>query len=510
MICRAVLLCAVAALCCVVLLVPRQTDALTAEETCLGIPILSEAACQELGSYRYQDHSEDLRFQREHLAVDKETSVIYISQQIGEDTTAADLAGEVTTMLPGSRLYFAPDPMWQDLDRAVREGHTFRLLVTGPGSSHMAYDVVFTPLPVACIYGQYVFTNEDDRSVWSGRMVFCDPMGLTPEGTGLQTSHLQWHIRGKSSSIMPKKPWKLSLKYADGKNKDMNLLGLGADDDWLLNPMNMEDSNIRERLFMDLWNEMAMETDYNAAMSTGRYMELVVNGEYQGLYLLQRRVDDKYLELEDTAVLMKGTQSDDSLGYSRVSPQENQIPQEVLDSFLTEGDCSMLSLENFVDVSLFLQFFSAEDNCDVKNMFYLFEDSGTEYTVSMIPWDTDMSLGSRWESGEGFCYDYEGCLSAMVYRKEMEAMYQLHPRMYTLMQERWNDLRKDVLHLDNITGKMDSYLETLDASGAVARDQEKWGLFFEGEDTLSNLYRFVEERLSLLDNLFLENSLPQA
>ena len=73
---------------------------------------------------------------------------------------------------------------------------------------------------------------------------------------------------------------------------------MGADDDWILNSLTMDDTRIREKLFMDLWNLNVEKTDYNFKMSTGEFVEVVMNGKYYGLCLLQRRLDAKYLELE--------------------------------------------------------------------------------------------------------------------------------------------------------------------------------------------------------------------
>ena len=71
---------------------------------------------------------------------------------------------------------------------------------------------------------------------------------------------------------------------------------MGSDDDWILNPMSLDDFKVKENLLMTLWNELAQENDWDVRMSTGNYCEIVMNGRYRGLYLLQRRIDRKYLK----------------------------------------------------------------------------------------------------------------------------------------------------------------------------------------------------------------------
>lgn len=465
-------------------------------ETCLGIPILSEEEVSAFRTYRYQDHSEDLKFQGEHIAVDKTDSVIYISQEIGENTRAQDLIGSLTINLPGRELYFAPDSRWDDLSGAVRDGHGFRLLVSDHKNVHMAYDVVFTTLPVLYAYGNYAYKNEELKSVMAGKMVLCDPAQLDDSGGGIHTAHLQWNVRGQTSSTEPKKPWKLSLKNSEGKNKDENLLALGADDDWILNPMNMEDSNIREKLFMDLWNELAAETDHNYPMSRGEYVEVLINGEYCGLYLLQRRIDEKYLALDEDSILVKG---DQELRYELVSDvSDSVISSGMFDAYFFDGNYENLNKESFVDTSLFLQLFSSGDNFSYKNMYYIFEQAENGYSVHLTPWDTDLSMGAHW-TADGFQYDLHTGVLSTISRIELEAMYVLHPTILDDFRTRWFELRDNFITKEHLYSMMDSYQEVLDSSGAVARDQETWGLYYGGKDTIDNLYLFVDYRLQVLD-----------
>ena len=85
----------------------------------------------------------------------------------------------------------------------------------------------------------------------------------------------------------------------------MSLVGLGADDDWILNPMNLDDTKLKETLFMDLWNQRAEQVNWNENMSAGEYVEVVINQEYWGLFQLQRRIDGKFLSLGSQDILLK-------------------------------------------------------------------------------------------------------------------------------------------------------------------------------------------------------------
>ena len=464
----------------------------------LGVPVLETVDEREIKTYQYRDYSEHLTFRGEYVPVDQRHGTIYLSQNMDSLTGNGDINGKLSVDLPGRMLYFAPDEAWENIPEAIQNGHRFRLLITDRSGTYMQYDVIFTRLPVISMYGELLYKDTEGRNVLSGQLRVWDPDG------SVLSSRVQWHVRGKTSSGEDKKPWKLSLKNKEGKNRSENILGLGADDDWILNAMNMEDTDVREMLFMDLWNEVAADTAYNSSMSTGRYAELLINGEYHGLYLLQRRIDSNYLELSAKDVLVKGIREAEVTGYEQVSSYAGDERQrQLLEAFFTDSDYRMLSVPNFIDVNLFMQMFCARDNSTNKNMYYLFSGAENGYRISLIPWDTDMAFGIEWDpvSG-GFIYRYDNNLQRNVLRQEMGLMQQLYPDLHQQMSIRWKELRETVFSQEYIYEKIGKYCRLLDESGAPARDYEKWGFYYEGEDTVENLYRFIDGRLQYLDGYY--------
>ena len=49
------------------------------------------------------------------------------------------------------------------------------------------------------------------------------------------------------------------------------MVGLGSDDDWILYPMILDDTKLKEQLFIQLWNRWADQVDWNVPMSKGEY-----------------------------------------------------------------------------------------------------------------------------------------------------------------------------------------------------------------------------------------------
>jgi len=485
------------------LLFSRQTE----EITCMGVKILTQEEQAALGEYAYRDSSWELQYNGQRAAVDLGTSTVYIAQDIREDTKAEDLQGRLGTTSPFLQLSLAPDTAFEDLAAAVASGHVFKLNVSYGTNKYMQYDLVFTTLPVFRLDGEVIGETEKGRDIVQGDMCLWTPKDPEINSYSVKTSNALWHIRGGFSALLEKKPFKLELKKKTGTGKNLALAGLGADDDWILNPMNLDDTKLKERLFMGLWNRRAEQVSWNEKMSRGEYVEVVINQEYWGLCLLQRRVDRKFLNLRSEDILMKS--------FSNLSAPTVQTAYEIIHSGLTEEETyellqdfyygrsgDILNMDNFLDVNLVLQWSSAMDNIQ-KNMFFHLKKGEDGYQMHLLPWDTDMSWGVVWDEDVGdFDYDFEASRQNTVLRKEYAWMKQYHPDLDQQMAKRWFELREDLLTMENMTAILEQEQAILDTSGAQRRDQDRWGLYYQGEDSLENLYRSIEARLAWVDEYY--------
>lgn len=473
----------------------------------LGVRILSHREQTSLGNYVYRDLSRELQYNGQQIAVDLDRSTLFIPQDIREDTKAEDLKGSLRSVNPLLLLSFAPDEAFNDLTSAVENGHAFKLNVSYGFGRYMQYDLVFTTLPVLRIDGDYLTTNEQGRDVYKGSLCLWMPEDSDTGSYSMKTGNLQWHIRGGWSSHLDKTPFKLDLKKKTGTNQNMDLAGLGADDDWILNPMNLDDTKLKEKLFMGLWNQRADQVSWNEKMSDGEYVEVVINREYRGLFLLQRRIDGKLLNLGSEDVLLKSGQELESptlqTAYEIIhSGLTEEQTYQIVRGYHEETDPDILNMDNFLDVNLFLQCASAVDNWQ-KNMYFLLKNSKDGYSMHLLPWDTDMSWGTIWDKDIGhFGYDFEASRQNIALRMEYDWVKKYRPDLDRQMAIRWFQLRKELLTMETMTAILEQQQAVLDASGAQMRDQEKWGLFYEGQDSLENLYRSIEARLDWVDDYY--------
>jgi len=477
----------------------------------MGVRILSREQRDAYNRYQYEDLSRFLEFNGEPAAVDVDSSTIYISQDIGAGTQLADLPGSLTVTHKDYTLRFAQDDRFSDLAAAVEEGHRFSLLAAKGTDSYMEYQVVFTTLPVMRLDGYYSHINPELREVMLGDVCLWAANDPTTGRYSVKTSTTEWHVRGGTTASLAKKPWKLSLEKEYRKNNNVDFLGMGADDDWILNPMVVDDTKMKENLFMQLWNTLTEQSPWNHRMSTGEYVELIVNQSYQGIYLLQRRIDEKYLKLEEEDILMKGgayfrSQNLETAYEISKTPLSREQTFALMEGLYTGNDTSSLDLNNFLDVNLFLNFAIAADNSAHKNMYYLLQKETDGYRLSLLPWDTDMSWGVIWDDENGlFAYHYDEAMTKRVVRLEYSSVKRQVPELDTLMAQRWQAMRQSVLAEEHVLSLVDDMSTQLRRSGVLHREWDQWEPFFDGADTEQNLRKFLQERLLRLDLQFEED-----
>ena len=129
-------------------------------------------------------------------------------------------------------------------------------------------------------------------------------------------------LRGNSSLYFEQKRFTFETKDDDGKDLDVEILGMSADNDWVLLAPYNDISMMRDPFAFDLWNEMGHWAPHY------RYCEVVMNGHYIGVYILCEKIKQGKNRL-DIAKLKPNDNSGIELtgGYIvRIDPPEEDEP----------------------------------------------------------------------------------------------------------------------------------------------------------------------------------------
>ncbi len=332
---------------------------------------------------------------------------------------------------------------------------------------------------------------------------------------------LSIRLRGNTSRRYPKKSFRISILNEAGEKNKISIAGLRRDDDWILNPMYTDASKIREALAYSLWETMNSCGD--AARCSGMaFCEVILNGEYAGLYALQERMDRKQVQADkgtgilykvDTNVrpeqeklLVNGkeeTCAGMELVFSGSEVDEPWLPAADYIALLegAEGPCTArLSLQNAVEFTLWAVLTQARD-CHYKNQFLHCVWEKEEYVMYRIPWDVNHTFGDYW-SGSAEKENY------MAYSLAFPAVDDAgvvllgggDSAFIQALVNRWTELRAGPIQEEDLLEKANLQFQKL--YPAILRDHEKWPESGMGEGNAANIRDieyFLRENLRAMD-----------
>ena len=96
------------------------------------------------------------------------------------------------------------------------------------------------------------------------------------------------NIRGRSSREFDKKSYRITLIHEDGINNNQPVMGMDAHHEWVLHGPFLDKSLIRNYMMYNIAGE-CMEYAPNV-----RFCEVVIDGSYQGLYLMTESIANGY------------------------------------------------------------------------------------------------------------------------------------------------------------------------------------------------------------------------
>ncbi len=94
-------------------------------------------------------------------------------------------------------------------------------------------------------------------------------------------------IRGNYSATWPKPGYAVELQDDAGMDRDLPLVGLPPDSDWVFFSGWAEGSALRNPLSHSLYRSLVAGFPWN---SRTRFVEVVLNGSYQGLFLIEEKI----------------------------------------------------------------------------------------------------------------------------------------------------------------------------------------------------------------------------
>lgn len=424
--------------------------------------------------------------------------------------------------------------------------------------------LTFTFLPIVEVNG----TNFNTSFYQPGSIRVNDPNAI-----GVDTIiQAKYRYRGATASGQAKKAYAIKLTNTLGESIDQSFFGLRSDNNWILDAMAIDAGRMRNRVSTDLWNDYSVkpyffEKEPQAINGTrGRFVEVILNGEYAGIYCMTEKLDRKQLKLkkfqegatpEDPSVirgvLYKSSQWSysvlmghyiDKKEYPYVAASMYSNQSETWDSWemqypdITDGEpidwkplydavnvvaaeknlqtfkssvSTYFDLPVFLDYYLLIELILATDNHG-KNMFLHNYNIQSSPKMSASPWDLDGTWGRRWDGSTGYTQDATQDFITFLWRYE-HGEHTLYKRLMEYNVDNWNqklaeryaDLRNSYFKEDSLVARFVNYRNLFLQSGAETREIRRWngiGAYMNFDNEMSYLKTWIHSRLITLDNAY--------
>ena len=397
------------------------------------------------------------------------------------------------------------------------------------GTVERRFYITFTFLPVICLDGSWGYDYQNGEiSIY--------------ESLKKESYHCnaKWRGGATNSADRHKRNFHFKLKNDDEEKLDIGLLGLRRDNSWILDAGQVDMIRIRNRIATDLWNDISGSPYYadeksEALLGTrGKFVELVINGRYQGIYSLNENLDRKQMKVKKTSAsgdlhgelwktkawgyeVFMGHNIDDSTylytspayptdntsswaGYEIKYPDLQDTPPnskedmwktlyDAISFVCTSSDNEFENLiEYYFDVPVLINYYilmevtMAVDNHG-KNMVYACFDTKKSPKLTIGAWDLDETFGQSYK----LIYYHQPILcpeqdyTSFISNNE-HGDFNLFRRLKLCgngkyerqICSRYKELRQRYLTVNNIYNSFFAAIVNFNLSGASFREYQRW------------------------------------
>jgi hypothetical protein len=349
---------------------------------------------------------------------------------------------------------------------------------------------------------------------------------------------IQIEVRGSSSQLFSKKQYSLTTYDSKGEKDNVKLLGLPKENDWILNALAYDTTFVRDYISYKLSNSL------NQYASRAEYCELILNGEYKGIYMLLEK-----LKADDNRINIKKIKDDDNelpdltggyivksdkiegteeLGWSMPSygwgnvnfayevpkpedktSQQDDYIQNVFNQLaetsynpsntsLFDGYPSLIDIPSFIDFMLLNELASNVDAYQFSTFFH--KDRGSKLRAGPV-WDFNLTFGNdlfEWgydRSKYNIWQFQDGNRGARFWT---DLFYD--PDFSCYLTKRWRELTASgqVLNENIIHELIDETVTNI--LDAVNRQEQVWNMDINFGVRIANIKNFVSQRINWISD----------
>ena len=344
--------------------------------------------------------------------------------------------------------------------------------------------------------------------------------------------------RGNGTWGQEKKPYQIKF------DKKVDLFGMGKARKWILLANSMDATNLRTEAAFYLEGILGMEPTF-----VGEFVELYVDGDYQGLYYLAHvvEIDKQSVDLKDPMGVLveldnlywEGERYFESNNGDKLVVKDaktDYVVDVAMGEFMDDYNafekavmkkdyhkiCELIDVESFAKYYLLSEFTVNPDA--YWTSFYMYKDGSDDKIHAGPGWDFDLALANRtW--GNWLGEEFYSSKNTMIRKREImtREMYEemglvsdevdwhgvslrLSHLFFDMVEvpEFWNVVKS--VYVERMKGREDELLwrigqEANRIEEAVMADEERWGgegFWYEVE----TMKRWIDERYKYFDEVY--------
>jgi spore coat protein H len=391
-------------------------------------------------------------------------------------------------------------------------------------NSSNQYTLYFTQLPIIIIDTDNAIVDEPKVLA---NLVYTDDEQTVSSNVGIE-------LRGGVSQSYPKKTYDLEFweDETGDENMDMQFGELREDDDWILDALYNEPLRLRSYTASKLWKQMhtPYHIDDEPKAESGAdvmYVEMFLNGQYNGMYNLSEQVDRKQLKLKKyngdmRGELYKGASWGGAVtfsslpsynnssrvwgGYEFKYPDEDEITDwdnvyQFTDFVINSSESDFESEiwyqfveDNFMDYFLFVNLIRATDNTG-KNVYLAKYKADEPYFY--IPWDLDGCFGTDWQGSN------KNITDDILTNGFMNRVINENPNnTFINIASKWFDYRNGIFSINSLSNTITNQYNFLQENKVYERESLVYSNYSFDNQSLSYTLNWLENRLAHLDIYF--------
>jgi hypothetical protein len=342
--------------------------------------------------------------------------------------------------------------------------------------------------------------------------------------------------RGSSSQTLPKKPYAIDTLEEDGiEDNSVKLLGMSKENDWILNSFAFDDSMMRDYISYEMTRKMGQ---YAVNL---RYCEVVLNGEYMGLYALSEKIkrdgdrvdiakldddEDSFPKVTGGYLIQSDRPSDDDpnawynngVGYIHEKPNSDDITaaqssyietvfraldNNAMNADITKGYPAIIDVPSFVDYMLIAEVASNVDAYALSTYYH--KDRGGKLRAGPV-WDYNLTFGNDLFDTFSEYYDRSHTDVWQFEYSNVGANFWgdlfNNSTFKCYLSKRFHEVTNTgaPLNYEVISDLIDTTVVLI--SEAVMRENEKWNTIEDFSGEITAMKSWIQERMEwMTDNL---------